>query len=508
MALQISAIFLEVGLKHASISLSTDLNEVFAAFEVTRNDSKNDLCRFLNVQDHAELSFCCEGPCNDSDVDLSRLGSMQINNFTYFHFLLTKTSDFPTVDLYGYDCQGGNVVVPTAKLVQWAKTSDSKVMVEVYGRISVANGIYCASADRSDAVIEKISSILETPTAFAELSPLVGYHQSFMISLPEPLTVAIALIAHLPINQHAFADPFQISGLNSVNNNVQYIPYGSPDLECAASNNDGALTNGVFIVVNSTAIQQVETPFHLRYQPPNQNGGTVVVPVLPISAYLIRNRPSINETSRSSSNFGLNSLLFSLVGLESSFGVEIVQIAVNQSNFSINVPTGSSLDERWVGVTLAACVAAMAPATKTATPAVKKAASAKKAALKGTGGKLTRKVRTSTTFRLPKTLKLARNPKYPRRSVPRVSALDAHAVVKFPLNTESAMKKIEDHNTLVFVCDVRSNKRQIKDAIKKLYDIDAVKINTLVRPDGKKKAYVKLDADVEALEVANRIGFV
>ncbi|KAJ3345991.1 60S ribosomal protein L25 [Entophlyctis luteolus] len=150
----------------------------------------------------------------------------------------------------------------------------------------------------------------------------------------------------------------------------------------------------------------------------------------------------------------------------------------------------------------------MPPATKTGTPAVKKAAAAKKAALKGTGGKVSRKVRTSTTFRLPKTLKLARSPKYPRRSVPRVSALDAHAVVKFPLNTESAMKKIEDHNTLVFVCDVRSNKRQIKDAIKKLYDIDAVKINTLVRPDGKKKAYVKLDADVEALEVANRIGFI
>jgi large subunit ribosomal protein L23Ae len=50
-----------------------------------------------------------------------------------------------------------------------------------------------------------------------------------------------------------------------------------------------------------------------------------------------------------------------------------------------------------------------------------------------------------------------------------------------PLNTESAMKKIEEHNTLVFVVDIKSNKRQIKDAVKKLYDVQAAKVNTLIR---------------------------
>jgi large subunit ribosomal protein L23Ae len=43
------------------------------------------------------------------------------------------------------------------------------------------------------------------------------------------------------------------------------------------------------------------------------------------------------------------------------------------------------------------------------------------------------------------------------------------------------MKKIEENNTLVFICDIRANKAQIKEALKKLYDIDTVKINTLVR---------------------------
>ena len=43
------------------------------------------------------------------------------------------------------------------------------------------------------------------------------------------------------------------------------------------------------------------------------------------------------------------------------------------------------------------------------------------------------------------------------------------------------MKQTEEHNTLVFIVDVRSNKRQIKDAVKKLYDVQAAQINTLIR---------------------------
>lgn len=43
------------------------------------------------------------------------------------------------------------------------------------------------------------------------------------------------------------------------------------------------------------------------------------------------------------------------------------------------------------------------------------------------------------------------------------------------------MKKIEENNTLVFIVDIKANKAQIKGALKKLYDIDTQKINTLVR---------------------------
>jgi len=137
-----------------------------------------------------------------------------------------------------------------------------------------------------------------------------------------------------------------------------------------------------------------------------------------------------------------------------------------------------------------------------------KALAAKKATLKGTHGKATHKRRTSTTFRRPKTLKLSRKPKYVRKSIPHTPRMDQYRILRQPLNTETAMKKIEENNTLVFLVDVKANKRQIKDAVKKLYDVDSAKINTLIRPDGTKKAYVRLTADAEALDIANKIGFI
>merc|ERR1712188_89370 len=95
----------------------------------------------------------------------------------------------------------------------------------------------------------------------------------------------------------------------------------------------------------------------------------------------------------------------------------------------------------------------------------------------------TKKIRTGVKFHLPKTLKLDRSPKYPRKYRPRTNHLDRYQILKYPLTTE--------------------------EAIKKMYEpIDVSKINTLVRPDGQKKAYMHLTQDFDALDVANKIGII
>lgn len=83
--------------------------------------------------------------------------------------------------------------------------------------------------------------------------------------------------------------------------------------------------------------------------------------------------------------------------------------------------------------------------------------------------------------------------------------LDQFSTIKYPLTTESAMKKIEENNTLVFIVALKANKFAVKTAVKKLYDIDVAKVNTLIRPDGQKKAYVRLAPDYDALDVANKV---
>lgn len=147
-------------------------------------------------------------------------------------------------------------------------------------------------------------------------------------------------------------------------------------------------------------------------------------------------------------------------------------------------------------------------AAKARAAALLRAKRTKTKVVKGAFGTALRKIRTTVKFRRPRTLRLPRNPKFPRKSVPTRSRMDAYNIIKYPLTTEAAMKKIEDNNTLVFLIHLRANKNHVKAAVKKLYDIKVSKINTLVRPDGKKKAYVRLARDYDALDIANKIGII
>jgi large subunit ribosomal protein L23Ae len=105
-------------------------------------------------------------------------------------------------------------------------------------------------------------------------------------------------------------------------------------------------------------------------------------------------------------------------------------------------------------------------------------------------------------------LKAPRKPKYEKKSTPKKTGLDTYSVIKYPLTTESSMKLIEDSNTLVFIVDIKSNKRQIKAAVRELYNIECEKVNTLITPRGLKKSYVRLSKDYDALDVANRVGVI
>lgn len=128
-------------------------------------------------------------------------------------------------------------------------------------------------------------------------------------------------------------------------------------------------------------------------------------------------------------------------------------------------------------------------------------------ALKKGSRRKSTKVHTKVHFFRPKTLKLARNSKIAPKLLRHIDNHE-HNIIKFPLVNESVSKKIEENNTLVFIVDLQANKKQIKQAVKKLYDVQALRVNTLIRPDGQKKAYVRLTQDYDAQDVANKIGLI
>ena len=70
------------------------------------------------------------------------------------------------------------------------------------------------------------------------------------------------------------------------------------------------------------------------------------------------------------------------------------------------------------------------------------------------------------------------------------------------------MRCIEEQNTLVFVVNLKASKPTIRKAFKDLYGKKPIKVNTLIRPDGLKKAFIKLGPEEEAADVASKIGIM
>jgi large subunit ribosomal protein L23 len=76
-----------------------------------------------------------------------------------------------------------------------------------------------------------------------------------------------------------------------------------------------------------------------------------------------------------------------------------------------------------------------------------------------------------------------------------------------PIVTEKAVMKIESENLLTFELDKRKTKTEIKKEIEEIFGIKIDKIRTQVR-NNKKLAYVKLNKNDLAIDVATKLGLM
>jgi large subunit ribosomal protein L23 len=81
-------------------------------------------------------------------------------------------------------------------------------------------------------------------------------------------------------------------------------------------------------------------------------------------------------------------------------------------------------------------------------------------------------------------------------------------VIIRPLMSEKALRLVEELNTLTFIVRRDANKHEIKRAVERLYGVKVEKVNTLITPQGEKKAYVKLSKDYKASDLAAKLGLL
>jgi len=82
---------------------------------------------------------------------------------------------------------------------------------------------------------------------------------------------------------------------------------------------------------------------------------------------------------------------------------------------------------------------------------------------------------------------------------------DPYSVVMHPFVTEKTMVLMEEQNKLEFLVARSANKKDIKIAVEKLFEIKIDEVNTFISSDGK-HAIVKLNKNYSAEDVGMRIG--
>ncbi|OAG32888.1 large subunit ribosomal protein L23Ae [Nematocida sp. ERTm5] len=91
----------------------------------------------------------------------------------------------------------------------------------------------------------------------------------------------------------------------------------------------------------------------------------------------------------------------------------------------------------------------------------------------------------------------------PEERMKQLTAKVPQDIIKFTPKTEKAMRLLEKQNTIVFVCDLKATKPEIKMAIEQLYSVKPKKVNTAITFKGEKRAYAIFSKEHSAIEIAS-----
>lgn len=85
---------------------------------------------------------------------------------------------------------------------------------------------------------------------------------------------------------------------------------------------------------------------------------------------------------------------------------------------------------------------------------------------------------------------------------------DAYDVIRYPLSTEKVIRQIEFDNRLTFVVHKKATKKDIKEAVEKLFAVKVADVNVQHARTGHKRAIVRLSKEHPASDVSADLGLI
>ncbi|MGC9147972.1 MAG: 50S ribosomal protein L23 [Sulfolobales archaeon] len=87
-----------------------------------------------------------------------------------------------------------------------------------------------------------------------------------------------------------------------------------------------------------------------------------------------------------------------------------------------------------------------------------------------------------------------------------MSSTEYLSVIIRPVASEKALSLIEKENTITLIVDRKANKKIIKEAIEKIFNVKVDNVRTLITRTGEKKAFVRLKKEYKASDIATKLG--
>lgn len=86
--------------------------------------------------------------------------------------------------------------------------------------------------------------------------------------------------------------------------------------------------------------------------------------------------------------------------------------------------------------------------------------------------------------------------------------MESYKVIKHPLSTEKSIRLMESENKLIFIVDKKATKKDVKEAVEKIFKAKVDEVKTFISSKGNKRAYVKFSEETPAIDVATQLGLM